>query len=72
MRGYSLFKICVVEADAPGFGGRRHHRLADAVLDEPLRREFIDIDDAARALLDAGVGVALEKFDLRHGFIPSG
>lgn len=38
--------------------------LANGVLDEPVRRGLIDIDDAASALLDAGMGVELEKFDL--------
>ena len=51
-------------AGAPGLG--RCGGLANAVLDEPVRRGLIDIDDAASALLDAGMGVELEKFDLRH------
>jgi hypothetical protein len=46
--------------------------LANAVLDEPIRRAAIDIDDGTCAMLDAGMGVDLEKFDLRHGLILSG
>jgi hypothetical protein len=46
--------------------------LANAVLDEPIRRAVIDIDDSASAMLDAGMGVDLEKFDFRHGLILSG
>jgi hypothetical protein len=49
-------------AGAPGLG--RRGRLADAVLDEPIRRAVIDIDESSSAMLDAGMGVSLEKFDL--------
>jgi hypothetical protein len=45
--------------------------LTDAVLDEPIRRAVIDIDDSANSMLDAGMGVDLEKFDSRHGAILS-
>jgi len=46
--------------------------LADAVLDEPIRRAVIDIDDSASTVLDTGMGVDLVKFDLRHVVILSG
>jgi len=62
--------VCFVVAGSPGFCGR--DRLADAVLDEPIRRAVIDIDDSASTVLDTGMGVDLVKFDLRHVVILSG